>query len=272
MKQAYAPANSAEAHMLAHMLEQNGIEAHIHGEALQGGVGELPAAGLLQLLVAETDHERARALIAAWERTNIPAPEDASEARRPPIVMGLIVLAMGLAGGWALKVLGDQNAITITSSEARYDQNGDGRDDLIYHYRLGASEAYKATMDANFDGATDLTDYFGANGIITRREADENFDSYVETRTTFTNGVATRTEIDRNRNGVADIFLHYRNGILSRQEVHDNATGRLVRVNYYENFLLSRSESDLNGDGMFELVRRYDERGEIIDTETRPAR
>jgi hypothetical protein len=57
MKQVYAPANTAEAHMLAHLLEQAGVRAHVHGEALQGAVGESPAANLLQLLVADEDYD-----------------------------------------------------------------------------------------------------------------------------------------------------------------------------------------------------------------------
>lgn len=270
MKPVYAPANAAEAHMLAHMLEQNGIAAHIHGEALQGAVGELPAGSLLQLLVADEDFERARALIAAWERTNVPSPDGTTETPRPPIWLPLIVFVIGVGAGWALKAVGEQNAIAITSSEVRYDQNADGVDDLIYHYRLGASEAFKATADVNFDGTMDSTDFFDASGIITRREADENVDGHVESITIYTEGLPTRTDIDRNRNGVSDVHVYYRNGVVSREEVADNRTGRIARVNYYENFLLARSETDLDGDGFLETVRTYDERGEITATETRP--
>lgn len=117
MRQAYAPANSAEAHMLAHMLDQNGIEAHIHGEALQGGVGELPASGLLQLLVADDDYERARALIAAWERANVSSPDETTQKPRVPIWMGLIVFAIGVGGGWALHEAAKQNVIPIDAQE-----------------------------------------------------------------------------------------------------------------------------------------------------------
>lgn len=272
MQQVYAPANSAEAHMLAHLLEQNGIVAHIHGEALQGGVGELPAAGLLQLLVADEEYHQARALIAEWERKQVPASEQAQERPRVPFWTGLIVLAIGVGGGWVLKTAAARNAIPIDASEARFDQNVDGRDDLIYFYRVGSANAHKATVDLNFDGDMDSTDYYDSEGVLVRREADENFDGFIESRTTYRAGVARRTEIDRNRNGVADIQVFYRDGIVSREEIHDNGAGRLARVNYYANFLLTRSESDLNGDGSLETVRTYNELGEITATETRPPR
>ena len=216
MKQVYAPANSAETHMLAHFLEQNGIVSHIHGEALQGGVGELPAAGLLQLLVANEDYDRARALIAAWERTNVPAPDGANEKPRPPIWMGLMVFTMGVGGGWMLNVAAQRNAIPIDAQEVRYDQNSDGRDDLVFYYRVGAALAHKATSDLNFDGAMDSTDFFDASGATIRSEADNDVDGFVESRTIYTNGAATRTDVDRNRNGVGDIQVYYRAGVVSR--------------------------------------------------------
>jgi hypothetical protein len=41
MKRIYQAANNIEAHMLVHLLEQEGIEAHVEGEHLQSGAGEL---------------------------------------------------------------------------------------------------------------------------------------------------------------------------------------------------------------------------------------
>lgn len=268
MKQVYSPANPAEAHMLAHLLEQNGIQAHIHGEALQGGVGELPAMGLLQLLVSDDDYDRARSLILAWERTPV-ATEEREQKAGPPIWMGLLVFAIGVGGGWVLRAAAENNAIPIDASEWRLDQNGDGRDDLTYFYRVGASYAHKGEFDRDFDGVADLTDYYDPSGIITRREADDDFDGFVESRTRYRAGNPTRTDIDSNRNGVPDIQLFYERSIVSREEIQANRTGRVARVNYYAHFRLVRSESDLDGDGFLETARTYDERGEIRESETR---
>jgi hypothetical protein len=269
MKQVYAPANLAEAHMLAHMLEQNDILAHVHGEALQGGVGELPAGGLLQLLVADEDYDRARALIAEWERTNVPAPDGTSDRLPVPIWMGLIVFTIGAVGGWVLKTAAAQNAIPINAQEIGYDQNGDGSDDLTYFYRVGAQYAYKGQLDRNFDGSVDLTEYYADGGIYVRLEADENFDGFAESRTTYQTGNPARTSIDQNRDGDADVQVIYRNGVISREEIQDVRTGQVARVNYYANLRLERSESDLDGDGFLETVRTYNDLGEITATETR---
>lgn len=266
MKQVYAPANIAEAHMLVHMLGENSILAHILGEALQGGVGELPAGGLLQIMVAEEDHAAARRLIEAWEKTDTPAPTPKPAL---PFVAGLIVFVLGLLGGWALHVAAVNNAIPIDTSESRVDQNGDGVDDLTYFYRIGAPYAYKAEIDRNFDGGIDLIDHYDAAGIATRRESDDDFDGFTESRMRLRTGNPVSTEVDTNRNGVADIKYFFTDGVMRREEFHDNRTGRLARVNFYANLRLERAEIDLDRDGFLETIRGFDEFGEITSTETR---
>lgn len=64
--------------MLLAMLAGEGIGAHLHGQHLLGGIGELPAAGLLWLGVANADAERARALIEAYNAAQ-PLPMEPPE-------------------------------------------------------------------------------------------------------------------------------------------------------------------------------------------------
>lgn len=67
MKTAYDASSNIEAHLVMHQLQQAGIDARIEGEYLQGGIGELPAAGNVRVLVGEQDFEEARIVIAEWE-------------------------------------------------------------------------------------------------------------------------------------------------------------------------------------------------------------
>ncbi|MEQ1816970.1 MAG: DUF2007 domain-containing protein [Terricaulis sp.] len=269
MRQAYAPANSAEAHMLAHMLDQNGIEAHIHGEALQGGVGELPAAGLLQLMVADEDYDRARALISAWERASVASTDSTGEKRRVPIWMGLIVFAMGVGGGWVLREAAKQNMIPIDAQQWGSDDNGDGVDDVTNYARVGANFAYRTEIDRNFDGRIDDVVQYNANGTTTHEETDDDFDGFFETKTRFRDGNVAVTTIDLDRDGKVDRTLYYVRSILDREEVIDDDAERVVATNFYEGLRLSRSEHDLDGDGFAETLRTYDAFGEIAGTETR---
>jgi hypothetical protein len=61
------------------MLCSEGIASHLSGRHLVGGMGELPALGLLGLLVADEQAERARALIDAYNAALV-LPADAPDS------------------------------------------------------------------------------------------------------------------------------------------------------------------------------------------------
>jgi len=66
MQRIYEPESLLEAEMLAGMLANEGIEAHLVGRDLVGAAGELPLQGLLGLAVADEQAEYARQLIDAY--------------------------------------------------------------------------------------------------------------------------------------------------------------------------------------------------------------
>ncbi len=63
----YNAANSLDAHMIKSLLEQQEIPAYIQGEYLQGGVGEVPAMGLVTVAVHNDNYANARKIITEWE-------------------------------------------------------------------------------------------------------------------------------------------------------------------------------------------------------------
>jgi len=63
----YEAHDNIEAHLLRGLLEQAGIAVRILGEDLIGGIGEIPAQGLLRVLVPGDDFDAARAVIARYE-------------------------------------------------------------------------------------------------------------------------------------------------------------------------------------------------------------
>ena len=67
MKTVFDASSSLEAHMAMHQLQQAGIHAEIIGEYLQGGIGELPAAGNVRVVVRARDVTEAKKIIADWE-------------------------------------------------------------------------------------------------------------------------------------------------------------------------------------------------------------
>ncbi|HEX4972973.1 MAG TPA: DUF2007 domain-containing protein [Steroidobacteraceae bacterium] len=68
MQRVFQAANHIQAHMVMHVLEQAGVAAHVQGEFLQSGAGELPLGNLVGVVVADEDVEIAREIISDWEK------------------------------------------------------------------------------------------------------------------------------------------------------------------------------------------------------------
>ena len=84
MRILYEASSAVEAHLLKDLLAQEGVPASIHGEFLQGAMGELPAAGLVRLMVADEHYAAGRALIARWEAATPAGRDDTpDDAVRP---------------------------------------------------------------------------------------------------------------------------------------------------------------------------------------------
>lgn len=68
-----------EAHLLAGLLRQHGIDTFLQGAYLQGALGEIPAIGFLAIMVDEADRPEAKRLIDAYERGELKLDEAQAE-------------------------------------------------------------------------------------------------------------------------------------------------------------------------------------------------
>ncbi|EGF31462.1 hypothetical protein IMCC9480_3926 [Oxalobacteraceae bacterium IMCC9480] len=96
MKILYQAASLIEAHMIVHLLEQQHLHGRIDGEYLQGAIGELPASGMIRVMVAEQDFDAAQELITQWDAAQPPSAA-AAPALAPAPSWGL--LAAGFIAG-----------------------------------------------------------------------------------------------------------------------------------------------------------------------------
>ncbi|MBS8239523.1 DUF2007 domain-containing protein [Marinobacter lipolyticus] len=67
MQIAYRARDITEAHIVAGLLEANGIETYVGGHYLQGAMGEIGTAGFSNVHVADEDLYRARQLVSEYE-------------------------------------------------------------------------------------------------------------------------------------------------------------------------------------------------------------
>jgi len=76
MKPAYDAQNLIDAQLVCDLLHSAGIPARVTGAGLLGAAGELPAIGVVQVLVLEDDLDRARAIVADWDAGDIPDEDE----------------------------------------------------------------------------------------------------------------------------------------------------------------------------------------------------
>ena len=69
----YQARDITEAHIVRGMLEAHGIEAHVNGYYLQGGIGELAADGFTYVSVNDEDELHARKIVDQYDSPGLEA-------------------------------------------------------------------------------------------------------------------------------------------------------------------------------------------------------
>ena len=68
MKTVFRTDSNIEGHLALHQLQNAGIDAEIHGDMLQGAVGELAAIGNVRVMVDDKDVDAAKQVLREWEQ------------------------------------------------------------------------------------------------------------------------------------------------------------------------------------------------------------
>ena len=73
MKILYKARDIIEAHIISGLLKSNGINSHVGGHYLQGGVGDLATIDFVTINVADEESAQATLIIKEYEKNNIQA-------------------------------------------------------------------------------------------------------------------------------------------------------------------------------------------------------
>jgi len=259
VKTVYEAASAVEAHMLQDLLRQEGLAARLDGEFLQGAIGELPAAGLVRLVVDEADYAAARAVVERWDAAQ---PQDATP--RPPqrSSRGVLGFALGLVLGVAGAYGFFRSPVTVDG----IDHNRDGVLDEKWTYSPSGT-LVRSESDRNLDGKVDYIAHFDARGQIESAEADDDFNGTFETKLHFRWGNVEVSEVDTEGDQLADLITRYTDGVASSSEYINPSTGLPVRVEFYRLGKLQKAEIDTDGDGRLDKRMLYNGLGEITATE-----
>lgn len=241
--------------MLQDLLRQRGISARLEGAGLQSGVGELPAIGLVRLIVEEDDFDAARAVIDEWEKTAIPDP--ISLPPKQPVgafVGALIGLALGIGA-----------ALMYFHSPANVD-GIDYDDDGVLDERWKSSPAgtpIETEIDRNFDGDVDFVQRFDRYGQVDSGESDDDFNGTFESQFRYRDGQVYFAQADTDGDGIPDLKSRLKFGVLLSEE-HRAASSHLpIRIETCRLGRLVRADVDTDRDGMLDRLYTYDALGEV---------
>lgn len=260
MRTVFEAASGVEAHMVLHMLEQADIAGRIDGELLPGAAGELPAMGLVRVMVDEADAERARGIIAAWE-----AREKATvRPRIPEVARSAIWFVAGalLGGGVVLSVH------QWPESRQDVDFDGDGMvDETVVYAGVRLS---RVEVDQNADGHADEVWEYSRNGRAELSRQDLDFNGSFETTTRYRGSRVIEYSTDADGDGRAEYREQFSNGRAQVGEYLDRDSGQVVKRVFYGPLHVTRAEYDADRDGTLETTYQYDALGEITSTVRAP--
>ena len=195
MKCAYEAANGVEARMVANLLDQVGIAARIDGEHLAGGVGELPAAGLVRVMVEEHRYDRAREVIRDWEKSTQPS----NDATAPTRSYGVLWFVLGV--GAAVAIMAALNRPSATTDAVPIDS----RPGVVRAEMQGQIKV--VDLDLDVDGQVDRRErYFGDVLSTVTMFAPSGQVVKLEY---YQRGVLSHAEFDSTGDGVMDTRYRY---------------------------------------------------------------
>lgn len=264
----FEAANLVEAHMVQDLLRQQGLPARVEGEYLQGAMGELPARGLVRVVVEdEADVAAARRVIAEFEAAqpgDDPAAAAAAAARRrAPSRIGWACL--GLVVGMAATVA----ALRTPAREDGIDHDRDGVADERWTYGATGRPLWM-DVDRNFDRRPDAVNHYDARGELVDGQADDDFDGRFETTLRYRQGMIDSSEVDADGDGYPELRFAYEHGVSRTMSVVNPSTGWPLRVEHYRFGLLTEAEVDTDRDGRLDTRLRYDPLAEVVAREPIP--
>jgi len=263
MKTLFEAASAVEAHMVRDLLRREGIAAHIHGEHLQGALGELPAAGLVRLVVDEIDYPRGRAVIDAWEAEQPKDIAPRAPASRPRVLLGFLAgIAVGAAVTWTFF----RSAVSAEGIDA--DRDGVVETRWIHS---ASGSPLRSELDRNRDGKVDHVTHFDGHGVPDVAESDDDFDGVFEVRWFYRHGQVASAEMDSDGDGYFDLRTRSENGVAVSTEYLDPATGLPLRVEHYRKGKIVRAEVDTDRDGRLDQEQEYGALGDVRATRRLPA-
>lgn len=268
MRIVYQSTNVADLYVLRDLLAQADIPAHVQGEFLRGGIGELPADTPVSLAVADAQADAARAIVLDWERSR---PEDDAEDAAEETAAASQVPASRGGSGFAVVaafLLGAFSSGAIVWAIYNHPAEGPARDfdgdgNIDERVILAGDRIDRVEYDRNHDGKVDRIVYYARDHLPDHAEFDSDFDGRFEGSERYDENEPVEWSHDRDGDGVIELRAVYVNGVIAKEETFDKHA-RITRTVQFRGGVPVSGEFDSDGDGVLDTARTYDARGEIV--------
>lgn len=260
MKSVFEASTVVEAYMVKNLLEINDIPSEILGEHLQGGIGELPATGVIRVMVSGDDYDEACRIISDWETVQPQTIDDAENNKKSGF--GRILLSF---------ILGAIAVLLLTKTPIKQqgiDYDNDGAFDEEWRYIDGLLSSAK--LDQNRDGEFDTVWKYDLKGLLKSSLFDQDFDGRYETKCRLRDGNNERCLSDYDNDGFSEYRESYKYGVLSTISFFHIESKALKKKIYLEGGVLKSAEIDLDDDGVLETIYEYDDYEEIKSVRRMP--
>lgn len=265
--------SSAEAHMISHMLQGQGIKAEVHGDYLQGAVGGVPLAGHIKISVPEEDFEKAAEVLRAFEQAQPIQKRDKKDPKKNSVPIYILSFLAGSIIGAITMDFYNRPPLAYAYYGKNgefideYDYNNDGLTDMKWVVTKKGLPI-QSEADRNFDGNFDEVIYYNRSGLTKKSETDDNFDGKFETTHDFDTPTNSRMKTDRDLDGNTDHMTVFENSIPIKSYFYRDGLHIPTKIEYYNSGFLETAEFDSDEDGKLDTRYYYDEFYEIEKSET----
>lgn len=274
MKPVYEAENALDANLAKGILNQMGIAAAIKGEYLQGGIGDIPLAGLVTVMVEDADELPAREVLQRWQDGELTLDAehiDHTEHSFPEQANYIVPVATGQPFSKAIAAFLVGAAIAGTAVHLCYrtpqfsygiDTDGDGVEDTYLHWQGNYLD--REDLDRDQDGRLDGVRQYDRHGILASWQYDDNFDGLFEVSGRTRSTGNSYFDTDRNGDGVTDTRDHYLyQSIYTMTEFYAEDGQQVIKRFIYRDKGVSYAELDSDRDGSMDTFYLFNDIDEI---------
>lgn len=276
MKPVYEAENALDANLAKGILNQMGIGAVIKGEYLQGGIGDIPLAGLVTVMVEDADEMPARDVLQRWQNgersldaehtdhTDHYFPEQTSYTVPAPTGQPFSKTIAAFLIGAA--IAGTAVHLWYKTPQFSYgvDTDGDGIEDTYLHWQGDYLD--REDLDRDQDGKLDGIHHYDSRGIFASWLYDNDFDGTFEVSGRVSRGGHSYEDTDLDGDGVADSRNRFYQDIYTMTEFYAEDGKQVIKRLIYQDKGVSYVELDSDRDGAMDTFHLYNDIDEIERT------